>query len=703
LGVYARVNVQDAINGYNGPASQLHSYLQSLYATLLADRAISGLTIGADWAKLQPSAGTSASSFDWSDLDDAFDAAAAAHKPVQLILTPGFNSPQWLLNELPSCDPLFTKGSAPSNCGTVTFAGYPEEQRALQNMLPLPWNTVYQAAWSAFLMQVNARYGSNSAFVAIAIAGPVAGSDEMIFPTSENTTAAQPSGLAVDATWAALIQNAFPANSAYQDTDQVFIDAWKQAIDAYESIFSGVTLFIGADSGNDFPSFSQTVTPHADNMLFAQDCSNTAKAELMSCEAKTEVLSYFVTVTGSNGKGTQVGGMTASSPVTIGNIGIPGVKLLTSLLPPPSPPFVGGAEFDKPVSLAAADLQQEGCPDPSGNCPGLTVEEGSYNAMTVFFTGTSAAAFYGGTPGTGTIQYLEVDFQDVQYALANSCPPAPSPALGYTSLHDLYARASRDLFAMANQVTALPASTCSKSAPAPAISLVANAEGETPTIAPNTWVEIKGSNLAAPGDSRIWQGSDFVGNSMPTKLDSVSATVNGKPAFVYYISPLQVNILTPPDALSGPAQVEVTYNGVASAAFGASSQSLSPSFFVFNGGPYAAAAHSNGSLIGPATLYPGASSPAKPGETIVLYANGFGSTNVPVQSGSISQSGTLSPLPVVKIGGVAATVQFAGLVAPGEFQFNLVVPASLPNGDLSITATYGGVSTQSGALITIHN
>jgi uncharacterized protein (TIGR03437 family) len=103
-------------------------------------------------------------------------------------------------------------------------------------------------------------------------------------------------------------------------------------------------------------------------------------------------------------------------------------------------------------------------------------------------------------------------------------------------------------------------------------------------------------------------------------------------------------------------------------------------------------------------LYPGASTPAKPGETIVLYANGFGSTNVPVQSGSVSQSGTLSPLPVIKIGGISATVQFAGLnVTPGEFQFNVIIPASLGNGDQTITATYGGVSTQSGALITIHN
>lgn len=45
-----------------------------------------------------------------------------------------------------------------------------------------------------------------------------------------------------------------------------------------------------------------------------------------------------------------------------------------------------------------------------------------------------------------------------------------------------------------------------------------------------------------------------------------------------------------------------------------------------------------------------------------------------------TQSGTLSPLPAVNIGGVAANVTFAGLVSPGEFQFNVVVPASLANG-----------------------
>jgi uncharacterized protein (TIGR03437 family) len=393
--------------------------------------------------------------------------------------------------------------------------------------------------------------------------------------------------------------------------------------------------------------------------------------------------------------------MRASSPVTPGGIGVPGVKLLASLSPAPSPPFIGGSEFD--LGVTDSNLQKEGCPDPGGNCPGLTAAEGAYNALTVFFYDTPAAAFYGGPVGTSRLQYLDVPYTDVQFAQANPCPATPSPILGYISLQDLYARASRDIFAMANQAKNLPASTCTKSAPAPAISLVANAAGDSPVIAPNTWVEIKGSNLAPPGDMRIWQGSDFVGNTMPTTLDSVSVTLNGIPAYGYYISPLQVNILTPPDALSGSVQVVVTNNGLTSAAFSAQGQPLAPSFFVFNGGLYVAATHFDGSLIGPPSLYPGATTPAKAGETIVLYANGFGATNVPVQRGSVIQSGTLSPLPAVKIGGVAAIVQFAGLVAPGEFQFNVVVPSSLTPGDQSITATYGGVSTQSSTLITIRN
>jgi len=221
-------------------------------------------------------------------------------------------------------------------------------------------------------------------------------------------------------------------------------------------------------------------------------------------------------------------------------------------------------------------------------------------------------------------------------------------------------------------------------------------------IAPNTWVEIKGRNLAPVGFDRIWGGADFVKGNMPTALNGVSVTVNGKSAYMYYASPAQVNILTPPDAMNGPVQVEVTSNG-ASAGYTQQAAAVSPSFFVFNGGPYVAATHADGSLLGPASLYPGATTPAQPGETIVLYANGFGLTSNPVASGPAAQSGVLSPTPVVMIGGAAATLVFAGLVAAGEFQFNVVVPGGLGNGDQTITATYNGASTQAGALIAVHN
>ena len=228
---------------------------------------------------------------------------------------------------------------------------------------------------------------------------------------------------------------------------------------------------------------------------------------------------------------------------------------------------------------------------------------------------------------------------------------------------------------------------------APAIASVGNAGSGSATIAPNMWVSISGSNLAPVGDSRAWQASDFVNGSMPAALDGVSVTVNGTPAYVYYISPTQVNILTPPGAMPASVAIQLTQNGSASAPVTVPAQSFSPSFFVFNGGPYVAAQHANYSLLGPAGLYPGSTTPAQPGETVLLYANGFGVTSAPAVSGSPVQSGTLSPLPAITIGGSAAAVKFAGLVAPGVYQFDVVIPPNAPSGDNTLTATFNGVTT----------
>ncbi len=235
----------------------------------------------------------------------------------------------------------------------------------------------------------------------------------------------------------------------------------------------------------------------------------------------------------------------------------------------------------------------------------------------------------------------------------------------------------------------------------PLISRVANAAGGRPTIAPNTWIEIHGSNLAPAGDTRIWQTADLQNGQLPIQLDRVSVTVNGKPAYVYYISPAQVNVLTPPDAMPASVQVQVTKAGSTSAAISVPAQPIAPGFFVFGAGPYAAAEHADWSYLGPTDLYPGETTPAKPGEVIVLYGSGFGPVATPVVGGSVVQSGLLPSPPIITIGGIAAQVQFAGLIAPGEFQFNVVVPADAAPGDNVLSAIYNGVTTQGGVLLRI--
>ncbi len=241
----------------------------------------------------------------------------------------------------------------------------------------------------------------------------------------------------------------------------------------------------------------------------------------------------------------------------------------------------------------------------------------------------------------------------------------------------------------------------------PVITLVANAFADNPLIAPNTWIEIKGSNLAPAADTRIWVDADFVNNTMPVQLDGVSVTVNGKSAYVYYISPTQINVVTPPDALSGSINVQVTNNGAMSNMATVPGQEQSLSFFEFvsaGGLHYVYGRHLDGTLIGPPSLFPGSSIPVKPGEPIYVAANGFGPTDVPVVSGAVTQSGNLPlPFPELKIGGIPAPVSFAGLVGVGTYVINFTVPSDAPDGDLPLTATYNGLSIQPNLLITVQH
>jgi uncharacterized protein (TIGR03437 family) len=63
--------------------------------------------------------------------------------------------------------------------------------------------------------------------------------------------------------------------------------------------------------------------------------------------------------------------------------------------------------------------------------------------------------------------------------------------------------------------------------------------------------------------------------------------------------------------------------------------------------------------------------------------------------------GDLPAALVVKVGGISATAQYAGVVSPGLYQFNIVVPPKAPDGDNTLTAAYNGLDTQPGVLLAV--
>jgi uncharacterized protein (TIGR03118 family) len=236
---------------------------------------------------------------------------------------------------------------------------------------------------------------------------------------------------------------------------------------------------------------------------------------------------------------------------------------------------------------------------------------------------------------------------------------------------------------------------------APAITSAANAAGGVTGIASNAFISIYGADLAPI--TRNWTNSDFSGTNLPTSLDGVSVTINGKPGFVYYISPKQIDVLTPVDTATGSVPIVVTDNGLVSASMTATMNAFSPAFFLLKDNLSVAAVHSSGAIVGATTLYAGASTPAAPGETITIFGTGFGPTNPAITNGAIvAAPQAVVTAPTVTIGGVTATVVYAGLVSAGVYQLNVVVPSGAAAGNAAIVATVGGVSSSATAIVTLN-
>jgi uncharacterized protein (TIGR03118 family) len=212
-------------------------------------------------------------------------------------------------------------------------------------------------------------------------------------------------------------------------------------------------------------------------------------------------------------------------------------------------------------------------------------------------------------------------------------------------------------------------------------------------LAPNTWGEIKGNGLSAT--TGTW---DVTGSTLPTVVNGVGVTINGTAVPVSFVSNTQINFLVPSTFATGPAQIQTTNNGLTSAAVAVNVDPLAPAFFMIgtnaaSGNDYVAAEHASGALIGPAATIKGAT-PAEPGETIMIFATGFGPT--------LASGDALTVTPTIVIDGIDADVSFAGAVGPGLYQFNVVVPSTVTLGqDVLVVGLSGNFVTQSNAFLTI--
>lgn len=239
----------------------------------------------------------------------------------------------------------------------------------------------------------------------------------------------------------------------------------------------------------------------------------------------------------------------------------------------------------------------------------------------------------------------------------------------------------------------------------------AGAFGAFNAIAPGSWIELYGTNFAV--GNQVWAGGDFDGVFAPTKLGGVTVTIGGRPAFVNYVSPTQVNVQVPSNVGSGAQAVVVTTPTGSSSAFNINVESIKPGFlapssFNIRGTQNIVALFPDNTTY---VLPPGAiagvnSRRARPGETITLYGIGFGSVTPNIPAGQLAQqlNSLTAPL-VVRFGGTQATVSYAGL-APnfvGLYQFNVVVPNIAASDNVPLTFTLGGISGAQTLAIAVGN
>jgi uncharacterized protein (TIGR03437 family) len=315
-------------------------------------------------------------------------------------------------------------------------------------------------------------------------------------------------------------------------------------------------------------------------------------------------------------------------------------------------------------------------------------EQAAYNVLSVYFTGTAVASSFNGTPGIAPLNYLQIYAPDIQYAEQNANAPAQVVAGSVTvsiTAQALLNMASAKLFTIGE-----PSPSIMPGGIVPVASPVR-------TIQAGEWVSIYGNNLASA--TANWTGN------FPTSLAGTSVTINGKAAYLSYVSPTQINVQAPTDAATGTVPVVVTTE-FGTATSNVALAQFAPSFFLLDAKHVAGIIlRANGSydIIGPTGSslgYPTVA--AKAGDSVALFGTGFGPTSPTVTAGQAYSGAAATTNPVtVRINNVSVPTAFAGLSGAGVYQINLTIPPGLGTGDVLLQASVGGVQTPMNVVISL--
>jgi uncharacterized protein (TIGR03437 family) len=213
----------------------------------------------------------------------------------------------------------------------------------------------------------------------------------------------------------------------------------------------------------------------------------------------------------------------------------------------------------------------------------------------------------------------------------------------------------------------------------------ASAFGGFDSIASGTWIEIYGQNFSTT--TRQWRLSDFSGDTAPLSLDGVSVRIDGRPAFVSYISPGQINIQAPAGLSPGTmAPVTVVSSGRTSIPYSITVKNVQPgllSISSLNGTVrYVAALFPDNVtyVLPPSPNVPVPSRRARAGDTVTFYGIGFGPVEPDVPPGQVARGlsvlSNFALLSDIRFNLVPAKITYAGL-SPGSvglYQFNVEVP-----------------------------